>query len=323
MKFPLPLVMGISLVQLGPAPANAAEPVTVKTGQAYHGWSDAVVLANGKVEVIVVPSVGRVMQFRFAGEADGPFWENPRLAGQPMPEKPWEIAVGSFGGDKTWPAPQSLWNWPPPDIFDAAPLTFHVEADRSVILTSPVSARFGIGTERRIRLPPDSLSFQIVTTYKKVSGPSVEAGVWTITQAKDPVAVFVPVPAGSSFPNGLAKDWPLPEKYLTIADRLVRLTRGAKDSHKIGNDAASIAWIGEKLALRIDLEKEMGATYPDHGCSAEVYTNGDPVPYVELELLAPLHLLKNGDLISATNTYTLFHRDATEAAVQARKILAH
>ena len=320
MKLLHPVARSFGLTMLGVVSVNAA--VTIKTAQPYHGWSDVVVLGNGSVEAVVVPSVGRVMQFRFTGEADGPFWENPKLAGKLMPEKPWETAHGSFGGDKTWPAPQSLWNWPPPDVFDAAPLAFRVEADRSVVLTSPASARFGIRTERRLTLDANSPKLRIVTTYEKVSGPPVETSVWTITQAKDPVAVFLPVPPASAFPDGIAKEWPLPKNYVLVQDGLVRLTRDPKDSHKIGNDATSIAWIGEKLALRIDLAKEPGATYPDHGCSAELYTNGDPVPYVELELLGPLHMLKVGDRISATNTYTLYHRDGTAAAVQARKILA-
>ena len=81
--------------------ANAAGKVTVKTARNHRGWTNAVVLSNGHVEAVVVPSVGRLMQFRFATAVDGPLWENPQLLGKPMPEKPWEAAHGSFGGDKT------------------------------------------------------------------------------------------------------------------------------------------------------------------------------------------------------------------------------
>src|SRR5947207_10963864 len=52
-------------------------------------------------------------------------WENRTLDGiKPEPEsKEW----GNFGGDKTWPAPQSDWPkltsraWPPPVAFDSMP----------------------------------------------------------------------------------------------------------------------------------------------------------------------------------------------------------
>ena len=314
------IVTSVALVTLT---ASAAGKLTVRTARNHRGWTDAVVLNNGQVEAIVVPSIGRVMQFRFASAVDGPLWENPVQLGKPMPEKPWDAAHGSFGGDKTWPAPQSQWNWPPPDVFDAAPLAFRVEADKTVVLTSPVSERFGIRTERRITLATNAPTLQIVTTYEKVSGPPAETSVWVITQAKDPVAVYVPVPKGTKFPDGSTQEMALPKDSSEVKDGLVRLTRDPKGPHKIGNDASSIVWVGERELLRIDIAREADGKYPDGGCSTEVYTNGDPVPYVELETLGPLHELKAGDRISATNTYTLYHREGANAAAQVKQILAH
>lgn len=296
--------------------------VRVVTNQSHRGWRDAVILRNGAVEAVVVPSLGRVMQFRFAGRADGPFWENEKLAGQAMPAKPWEAAHGSFGGDKTWPAPQSLWNWPPPDVFDAAPLAFRVTPDNAVVLTSPVSARFGIRTERRVTLDRKEPVMCIETTYEKVNGDPVEVGVWIITQAKDPEAVFLPVPAASKFPSGTTTMWGVPTNHLSRVDGMLRLTRDLKGSHKIGNDGTSIVWVGPKELLRVDIPRVPGATYPDDGCSAEIYTNPDPVPYVELETLGPVKTLRIGDRLSATNTYTLAPRTVAGAEADARRLLA-
>ena len=56
----------------------------------------------------------------------------------------------------------------------------------------------------------------------------------------------------------------------------------------------------------------VGAEYPDEGSSAEVYTNSDPLKYVELEMLGPLQTLKVGDSVSQTNTYTLSRIPASE-----------
>jgi hypothetical protein len=279
-------------------------------------------LHNGTVEAVVVPSVGRVLQFRFAGETDGPFWENEQLAGQALPAQPWEAAHGSFGGDKTWPAPQSLWNWPPPDVFDAAPLAFRVTADHAVVLTSPVSPRFGVRTERRLTLDPREPVMRIETTYEKVSGEPVAMGVWVITQAKDPEAMFLPVPSGSKFPTGTTTLWGVPTNQLSRLDGMLRLTRARQGSHKIGNEAESLVWVGAKELLRVDSPRVPGANYPDEGCSAEIYTNPDPVPYVELETLGPVQTLRVGDRLSATNTYRLAKRTAGTAEAQARALLA-
>ena len=84
----------------------------------YHGWTDSLLMSNGKVEAVIVPAIGQVMQFRFAGESDGPFWENRALDGKSPDPKSREW--GNFGGDKTWPSPQADWpkitprGWPPP-----------------------------------------------------------------------------------------------------------------------------------------------------------------------------------------------------------------
>lgn len=297
--------------------------VQVMTQQSHRGWHDAVILRNGTVEAVAVPSVGRVMQFRFAGESSGPLWENERLLGQPMPAKPWEAAHGSFGGDKTWPAPQSLWNWPPPDVFDAAPLAFRVNADRSVTLTSPVSPRFGLRTERRLVLDPEEPVLRIETTYEKVAGEPLEVSVWVITQTRDAEAIFLPVPAPSKFPLGTTTLWGVPTNQLTcLPGNLLRLDRDRQASHKVGNDGSSLVWVGEREVLRVDLPRSPGANYPDDGCSVEIYTNPDPVPYVELETLGPLRRLQAGDRLSATNVYRLARRNCAAPEAAAKAILA-
>lgn len=97
----------------------------------YHGWKNCLIMKNSEAEVIIVPEVGRVMQFRFAGEEDGVFWENRALDGKsPDPKsKEW----GNFGGDKTWPSPQGDWPkvtdraWPPPPAFDSMPVDARAE----------------------------------------------------------------------------------------------------------------------------------------------------------------------------------------------------
>ena len=317
MRTPRLLIL-ISLVWL----AHAAEAaVSVATSQMHLGWHDAIVLRNGVVEAVIVPSVGRVMQLHFAGEAAGPFWGNEKLAGQPMPANPWNAAHGSFGGDKTWPAPQSAWNWPPPDVFDATALTAVVNADHSVTLASPVSPRFGIRTVRRVALDATAPVMRIETTYEKISGDPVGVGVWVISQFRDPVGVFIPVPAKSAFPSGVAPGWK-GAPYLTREGDWMRITRNHTAPDKTGNDGTTLVWAGERQLVRIDIPRTAGGDYPHNGCSVEVYTNPDPVPYVELETLGPRRTLKVGDHLSATNTYRLARRTSASLENDVRALLA-
>jgi hypothetical protein len=303
--------------------ASAADAsVSVATQQAYRGWADAIIMRNRTVEVIIVPSVGRVMQFRFAGEKDGPLWENEGLAGQVMPKDPWKASHGSFGGDKTWPSPQSLWNWPPPDIFDVAALTAKVNDDHSVTLTSPESPRFGLRTVRRVVLDPAEPAMRIETTYEKISGEPASVGVWVITQFRHPTAVFMPVPKNSQFPTGHAPTWKGPAEFLRREGDWLRITRNPAGPDKTGNDGTSLVWAGERELLRIDIPRTAGGDYAHGGCSVEVYTNPDPVPYVELETLGPRKTLRPGDRLSATNTYRLVRRTSAPLEQDVRALLA-
>ncbi|HMV82758.1 MAG TPA: hypothetical protein PLD20_20295 [Blastocatellia bacterium] len=295
-------------------PAQTSSQVTVQKIQ-YRSWPDSLILSNGKVEAVIVPAIGRVMQFRFAGEEDGPFWENADLFGKSPDPK--SSTWGNFGGDKTWPAPQSEWpkitprSWPPPQAFDSMPVTVefkHTVLSRMVELVSPVDPHFGIRTRRLIQLNGSRPQMTITTTYEKVEGNTVTVGVWIITQLKDPQAVHIPTPKDSIFAKGYTEQSKQLPAGLKRQGRLLSLVRDSKASTKIGTDASSLLWIGDKYTLRIDSPRLHKQTYPDQGSSAEVYTNPDPLTYVELEMLGPLKTMKVGDRIKHTNTYTLSHK---------------
>ena len=142
-------VTSVSLAQSRSAGVNI-------TRTEYHGWKDAIVMSNGKVEAVIVPSIGRVMQFRLVGE-EGVFWENSEVAGKAV--NPASTAWTNFGGDKPWPSPQSEWPkitpraWPPPLGFDASPWEAKElitnPKTKTIQLISPVDPHFGIRVHAR------------------------------------------------------------------------------------------------------------------------------------------------------------------------------
>jgi len=282
------------------------------TRAAYAGWADAIRIENGAAWIVIVPSIGRVMQFGLTGRP-GVFWENPKLLGQSMPTDPWAAAVGSFGGDKTWPAPQSAWNWPPPDVFDRVGLEARIEGT-SVVLTSPVSPRFGIVTERRVSLARSVAGMTIETAYRKVSGDPVDVGVWAITQLKDPDRVFFRASADPRYEAGWSRQWKAPPEFVRVEDGLVSMRREPKGSYKIGNDSRAILWVGAEEVLKIEVEADDRGTPADEGCRVELYTNGGDADYVELETLGRISTMKVGDVIRATNRYQLGKRTSPSGA---------
>lgn len=308
-----------------PPTVISGEPPLLNIRRGRHlGWDESLLLDNGVVEVLTVPAVGRILQLGFIND-QSVFWSDPDLHGKPA--NPASQEWLNFGGDKTWPAPQSDWPritpraWPPPIAFDALPVEASFRRD-TVVLRSPVDPHYGIRTVRVVRLVADAPVMTVTTTYEKVEGDPVEVGVWVITQLIHPVAVFAPLAQPSRFAEGFDRQSGdvLPAQ-LTLTNGLLSLTRHPTHSTKIGLDTDRLLWVGDRHALLIQSTLQPGATYPDNGSSAEIYTNPDPKTYVELELLGPLTRLAPGERVSETLTYTLHRRRSPDPTVDARRIL--
>jgi hypothetical protein len=317
------LLLFAGLVILLPV-ADAATGVQISRFT-HEGWTDCVRMSNAVSEVLIVPEIGRVMQFRLNGE-ESAFWENSALRGKPPDAKSKDWS--NFGGDKTWPSPQADWpkvtrrGWPPPPAFDQMPVKATTQGS-IVTLASPVDPWFGIQTTRVLELHPTEPRLTIRTTYHKVEGGSVKAGVWIITQLKEPALVVVPLPEKSLFAGGFGRQSgdSVPAD-LTVSDRLLSLRRHPTKSSKVGTDAETLLWVGDKTMVRIDSSRMAGAEYPDNGSSAEIYTNGgEDWKYVELEMLGPLATLKPGDTLAQTNSYTLFRRELPDPMADAKRVL--
>ena len=296
------------------------DPVSVLTTN-YHGWSNAIVIRNNRAEVVVVPEIGRIMQFKLAGQQEGPFFENPALFGKPGNPRASEWL--NFGGDKTWPSPQSEWpkiaprGWPPPSGFDAVANDAEIRTAK-VLLRSPVDPDFGIKTLREIELLPNGAELKVTTRYKKIGKTPHRVGVWIITQLRDPERVFVPLPKESTSQLGYVKQSDTLPADLKRENSVLSMKRDPKESSKIGTVADTLIWTDAKHVLTITCPRVASVEYPDQGSSAEVYTNPDPLKYVELEMLGPLKMLNDGDEIESTSTYRLYSRGTPEA-VEAMK----
>jgi hypothetical protein len=287
----------------------------------YHGWIHSIVMRNRLAEVVIVPAIGRIMQFRFIDQPDGPFWENANMYGVQPSSTSWDTP-GSFGGDKVWPSPQT-WPWPPPRGFDSMNFTAGI-TNGVVTLTGTVDASLGTRVVRRITLHPTEPILRISSTFEKVSGDASRIGVWVVTQLKEGQCVFMPVPKNSVFPTGCTAIGDVPWG-LVVTNGLVSLSRDPDASSKVGNDAGALLWVGTNSMLLMESPRISGVAeteYPDSGCSAEIYTSPNPTPYLEMELLAPLATLGTGNTSEATVVYSLFRRTQPTALQEAKKVFA-
>jgi hypothetical protein len=289
----------------------------------YHGWPNCLRLSNGVAEAMVVPAIGRIMQFRFLGDEPGPFWENCELYGRYGTAANGDDWL-NFGGDKTWPSPQGDWEkqtgrtWPPPAAFDSLP--YEAEAhDDQVLLTSQADPHYGMKAVRRLTLASEEPRLEITTEFHKLAGKASRVGVWVITQFREPERVFGLLPERPRLPQGYVQQMGGAPKDLERDGRLLSLKRHSSETIKIGTVATSLLWMDARVALAINAQDSPGE-YPNGGSSTEIYTNPDPLPYVELETEGPLKILEAGDRMAQTNAYTLHHRSCPDCFLEARRL---
>jgi hypothetical protein len=297
------------------APARHASKPRVSVAKvSYHGWPHSYLLTNDIAEVVVVPDVGRVMQFHFVGENHTLYGKSPDPAASD-----WQ----NFGGDKTWPAPQADWpkmigrEWPPPRAFDSMPLKAETH-DGVIELINPVEPSYGIRARRTISLDPHHPVMTITTVYEKLQGPPVKVGIGVITQFREPERAFLLLPTKSKFPKGYVQlNWTTPAE-LRVAGGFLSLKGGIQS--QIGSDADTMVWMDGKYVVRIDSARVKKAEYADKGANAIIYTSPQADGYIELEPFGPLQTMKVGDRIERTVKYTLSRRTERDPETEIRKI---
>ena len=222
----------------------------------FHGWP-AIVLRNASVEAVIVPDIGRVMQFRLlADKGVGPFWNHPSIGKDLQPDDGWN----NYGGDKTWPSPQADWpkiigrGWPPPNTFDSVPYAATIKGP-TVELVSPVDANYGIRVKREITLDARKPVMTIETVYEKVQGTPVRVAIWSITQLVSPERAFIYAPGHSAFVTGYVNLMPTPISGLRSDGRLVSVTRDSEKNSMIGSDSDG-SLVDRRRARRSNREQD-------------------------------------------------------------------
>lgn len=261
----------------------------------YRGWDESYRITNGIVEVMVVPKIGRIMSYRFV-DGENILWENEKWFGK-LRKDARANEWANFGGDKVWPAPQDQWakvmgrSWPPDEAFDGGECTAS-ELKDGVEIVTPVSPYYGAWLVREIRLSEGSTRLTIRQRLEKLRLPIVDMLIWSVTQIKTPDLVVMPLNPKSAFDNGftILAGGEVEPQYRRREDNFLLVRRHPKAATKVGSDAHECllaSFHGDLLFVQHAKFFE-GAPYPDGGCTVEVYTNPDELPYVELELMSPI-----------------------------------
>ncbi len=297
-----PAALGACLIAAGvPQPTE----VTV-TRVNYKGWPGSIRLANRSAEVVVVPAIGRIMRFAPIG---GPnvLWENPELLGKlaEPDRKDW----ANFGGDKVWPAPQARWGWPPDPDLDGSKWSVRIRPDRALVIESPISKATKLRIRRTIILHRADASLTIRNALINESDLPAEWSVWEVAQMASPDWIRMPHARPSAFSAGYREfpDNPVPAGAIRLHSETIEARRHPAQAYKIGGDPSTARLDVRKgqWVFRMTGPRRSAGTYPDDGCSVEVFSSADPLDYMEAEILGPVVRIPAGKSAELRTTWSL------------------
>jgi hypothetical protein len=197
-----------------------------------------------------------------------------------------------LGGHHLWRAPETM---PESYIPDSHGLTW-AEIPDGLVLEGSKEGATGIRKLVEIRLEQNQPRVRLVNGLRNEGPLPVELAPWAITMFQlGGIAVF-PIRETGSASEGLLPDrrvalWPysrINDPRLHLEDDDVLMTpRPGLPAFKIGamNRSGWLAYWSKGILFRKSFQVKSGADYPDLGCNAEIYCDGD---FLELESLSPV-----------------------------------
>jgi hypothetical protein len=280
----------------------AASDVTIETIDNYNSWNKkALVIKNGYIELVILPEIGgRVIRYGFEGD-EYMFINSETIDQNYNPDTdingPWGNGNVGYGGYKVWPAPQSVWGWPPPPHLAWGTYSYEIEhssADSVIVYLESeeeTSKTPGLVFSRRYRVYKNSTKVCIEQTIINNNSEAQDWSIWDVTQAINQhgtdadysnFSVYFPVnkddiwASGNSFLNSVT----------SVNDNLSK--------YKYNGGGKLYSFVNEGWESFVDEKDKQTYTkmfsieegnFPDDGANFEIYGGGN---YIEIEVLSPI-----------------------------------
>jgi hypothetical protein len=276
------------------------------TRRSYKGWPNCCHLTNGLADLIVTTDVGpRIIWFGFVDDCNE-LKEYENMMGKTGGTE-WRI----YGGHRLWHAPEAE---PRTYAPDNSPVQLE-RHDAFVRLIQPVEPTTGIQKEIDINLAPDAPHVNLIHRLRNTNGWPVEFAPWALTVLPPGGQAIIPLPPRGPHPGNLPPvntltmwaytdmsdpRWTWGHKYI-----MLRQDPKANTPQKFGAmvTAGWVAYARDDHLFVKHFHHAHGATYPDLGCSVEVFTNSD---MLELETLAPLSTVQPKAIVEHIERWFLF-----------------
>jgi hypothetical protein len=292
----------LALLAVGTASAQKGVTI-VKT--AYKGWKNCYRMTNGQIELIATQDVGpRIIRFGFVG-GQNVFGENDQQVGKTGGDE-WRI----YGGHRLWHAPEGKPRsyWP-----DNTPIEVK-EGQSSLTLIQPTEVTTGIQKTIELAMHPERNHVVVVHRLRNDNLWPVELAAWALTMMNKNGMAIIPQPPFAPHETSLLPARPIVQwTYTDMADPrwrwgtkyiTLRQDPTATKPQKIGigNRENWVAYaVNDNLFIKT-FQYKKDATYPDFGCTVEVFTNAD---MLEAETLGPMTVLEPGQSLQYTENWFL------------------
>jgi hypothetical protein len=240
-------------------------------------------LSNGTVEIEVVPAIGRIIRYGYAGEQNL-LWTDPDAPNHPL------YGWTNWGGDKIWLWPQTKWTktWPP--VIDRPALKHTaVVCDGEIELRSPPLPDLGVRIVRRIRLESAGTRVHITSRVEPVdSAPPADLVLWQVTQLPVPDRMSAVADLAGVCQHDEKAHWP----GITQAGREIVLPRPDFGT-KVGFESTDLRAVIGRTVFTQTLTPAAGKYEPGEQAQIFIAPNEDNArpkelpPYVEYEFIAP------------------------------------
>lgn len=308
------------LLLLSCSPANAQPannhdqdvPVAPLPAVTFKGWTNAFRLANGQLEVVVVPDTGRIAFIGWEGK-ENLLRLDEGLAGKTAGSKD-DGKWYNFGGDWLWPVAQSRWKdfqggeWPPSRLLDGRPWSARAwkcaDGTTCCLLSQTYGTPLHLAVDRLVRLPPDRAILTIRQDIERMKESDIPISLWNISQVGGAERVVLPVDTDSAFDGGTR---PLMfaapgTNVVSRHGRMIVYDATVPGESKLCGDSKR-AWIAAQKGRSVLIERATTSegTYPDGGCTIEMYANTG-LGYCEIETLSVEKNLNVGETLENTLT---------------------
>jgi len=279
----------------------------------YESWGwTSIVQQNDLITIATVPAIGaRLMQYQLGEYAS--IYRNPAELGKTYTPQN-DPFSRNFGGFKNWPAPQSVWNWPPPPTLDYGEYESEIRVDSPdstvLFVRSPVEQwdAPGIQFERTCTLYKGTSRVRMDQTLINTNTTVKSWSMWDITQSIshhpsqtdfENFWVYFPLNPESAFGSdgvywGSSWGEPTSLTYGEVAPGIFGMQYGPRQCKVFGD--APEGWIcladeGEGVVFAKTFEIWPEEVYPDNGGIVQTYFSGagdTSNAYIEVEVTSPI-----------------------------------